>query len=215
MMAAVCYFYSQNAVQGGQSEQSVSLDVVASDSAADSTNKAASETSGINGFSENNTEWFNSSTESSVYTPSGERRSIVPTLIKVIVFLILVVAAIYAIMWFFKRKGKLSKSDDDYLRRVSTLPLGPGKSVEVVTLLDKGYLIGVTDGSINLISEITDTELIQAMNLDFDKRQNVKKPQTFEDVLEKFMPNGPRTNKNIYSETEKKVDNISRFLKKK
>ncbi|MCR4953687.1 MAG: flagellar biosynthetic protein FliO [Treponema sp.] len=202
MMAAVSYFYSQDTAQNVQTGAS---DVAASNSVV--------EAPGINGFSENNTDWFNSSTESSVYTSNGERRSIVPTLIKVIVFLILVVAAIYAIMWFFKRKGKIAKSDDDYLRRVSTLPLGPGKSVEVVTLLDKGYLIGVTDGSINLLSEITDTELIQAMNLDFDKRQNVKKPQTFEDVLEKFMPNGPRSNKNIYSETEKKVDNISRFLK--
>jgi len=198
-MVVICYFYSQNS---SEKTDSASL------------TETTSEESGINGFSENNTQWFlSSSSESSELETSQTRKSLLPTLIKVIVFLILVVAAIYAVMWFFRRKGKISKSDDDYLRRVSSLPLGPGKSVDVVTLLDKGYLIGVTDGSINLLSEIEDTELIQAMNLDFDKRKNSKGPLTFEDVLEKFMPNGPRTNKNIYSETEKKIDNISRFSK--
>lgn len=196
-MSVSSFIFSQNASE-------------ASDSVLTS---SESENSGINGFSENNTDWFSSSSDTTVYSNSNARKSLVPTLIKVIVFLILIVAAIYALMKFFKRKSNVSKSDNDYLRRVSTLNLGPGKSVEIVTLLDKGYMIGVTDGSINLLGEIEDTELIQAMNLDFDKRQNTKKPRTFEDVLEKFMPNGSRANKNIYSDSEQKVDNISRFLK--
>lgn len=131
------------------------------------------------------------------------------TFIKMILFLCLVVAAIYAVMWFFKKKLNNTKSDDDFLRRVSSLNIGPGKSVEIVTLLDNAYILGVTDSNINVIDQIEDKELIEALNLNFDKNQNVKKPMNFADVLDIFMPNGPR-NKNIYEDEERKVNNLSR-----
>lgn len=131
------------------------------------------------------------------------------TFIKMILFLCLVVAAIYAVMWFFKKKLNNTKSDDNFLRRVSSLNIGPGKSVEIVTLLDNAYILGVTDSNINVIDQIEDKELIEALNLNFDKNQNVKKPMNFADVLDIFMPNGPR-NKNIYEDEERKVNNLSR-----
>ena len=131
------------------------------------------------------------------------------TFIKMILFLCLVVAAIYAVMWFFKKKLNNTKSDDNFLRRVSSLNIGPGKSVEIVTLLDSAYILGVTDSNINVIDQIEDKELIEALNLNFDKNQNVKKPMNFADVLDIFMPNGPR-NKNIYEDEERKVNNLSR-----
>ena len=131
------------------------------------------------------------------------------TFIKMILFLCLGVAAIYAVMWFFKKKVNNTKSDDNFLRRVSSLNIGPGKSVEIVTLLDNAYILGVTDSNINVIDQIEDKELIEALNLNFDKNQNVKKPMNFADVLDIFMPNGPR-NKNIYEDEERKVNNLSR-----
>ena len=131
------------------------------------------------------------------------------TFIKMILFLCLVVAAIYAVMWFFKKKLNNTKSDDNFLRRVSSLNIGPGKSVEIVTLIDNAYILGVTDSNINVIDQIEDKELIEALNLNFDKNQNVKKPMNFADVLDIFMPNGPR-NKNIYEDEERKVNNLSR-----
>lgn len=131
------------------------------------------------------------------------------TFIKMILFLCLVVAAIYAVMWFFKKKVNNTKSDDNFLHRVSSLNIGPGKSVEIVTLLDNAYILGVTDSNINVIDQIEDKELIEALNLNFDKNQNVKKPMNFADVLDIFMPNGPR-NKNIYEDEERKVNNLSR-----
>jgi len=129
-------------------------------------------------------------------------------LIKTIVVLLLVVVAIYFLMRFFKRKNNVSKSDDDFMRRVSYLTLSPGKSVEIVTLLDHAYILGVTDSNINLLGEVEDKELIEAMNLNFDKKQNVKKPMNFSDVLDIFMPRGPRANTNIYQSAEDKVNNL-------
>ena len=70
-------------------------------------------------------------------------------------------------------------------------------------------MLGVTDSNINLIAEITDKEMISALNLNFDKKQNTKKPMNFSDVLEMFMPNSSRGNQNIYSESEQAVENMT------
>ena len=76
--------------------------------------------------------------------------------VRMILVLILVIVAIYALMKFFKKKSTEVKSSDDFLRSVSSLSFGPGKSVEIVTLIDKAYVLGVTEKSINLIAEIDD-----------------------------------------------------------
>ncbi len=130
-------------------------------------------------------------------------------IIKMIVVLALVVAALYAIMRFFKKKNNAVQSDDDFMRRVSSLNFAPGKSVEIVTLVDRCFMLGVTDSNINLIAEITDKEMISALNLNFDKKQNTKKPMNFTDVLEMFMPNASKNKKSIYSQTEEAVENIA------
>ena len=93
-----------------------------------------------------------------------------------VIVLIVVVLLIYAFFWFVKRKTNNNlKTDDDYLRRVAYLNIAPGKTVEVITLIDKAYLIGVTEDNISLLGEIDDKELITAMNLNSDKKSNIKK----------------------------------------
>ena len=134
------------------------------------------------------------------------------TFFKMIFFLLLVCVALYFVMRFFKNRSNDTKSDDEFLRRVSTLNLGPGKAVEVVTLIDNAYILGVTDSNISVIDKIEDKELIEALNLNFDKKQNVKKPMNFSDMLDIFMPNGPR-NKNIFEDEEKKITNLSKKSK--
>ncbi len=141
----------------------------------------------------------------SVTTKTGTAKMI----IKMIVALVLVIAALYGIMLFFKKKNNPTQSDDDFMRRVSSLNFAPGKSIEVITLVDRCFMLGVTDSNINLIAEITDKEMISALNLNFDKKQNTKKPMNFSDVLDIFMPNGPRNNRNVYRNTEQAVDNLN------
>ena len=129
---------------------------------------------------ESNSSYFNSaSTETQNSNGEYKAPSTAGFLIKTIVALLLVVAAIYGIMLFFKKKNNVAKSDDDFLRRVSSLTFAPGKSVEIVTLLDHAYILGVTDSNINLLGQVEDKELIEAMNLNFDKKQNVKKRIVF------------------------------------
>ena len=63
--------------------------------------------------------------------------------LRVILVLALIVGCIYFVLWLIKRGMKISPSDDPFLRKVSTLDLAPGKSVQIVSLVDKAYMLGL------------------------------------------------------------------------
>lgn len=133
--------------------------------------------------------------------------STVGMFVRMIIVLIIVVGLIYGVLWFIKKKTNVVKTDDDYLRRAAYINIAPGKTVEVITLIDKAYLIGVTEDNITMLGEIHDEELIKAMNLTADKKNNTKKPSSFADVLDMFLiKKGGQ--KNVFSETEQQVDTI-------
>lgn len=133
--------------------------------------------------------------------------STVGMFVRMIVVLIIVVALIWGVLWFIKKKTNVIKTDDDYLRRAAYINIAPGKTVEVITLIDKAYLIGVTEDNITLLGEIHDDELIKAMNLSADKKNNTKKPATFADVLDMFLVK-KGGQKNIFSDSEEQVENM-------
>lgn len=139
--------------------------------------------------------------------------------VKMILVLAVVIAIIYAIVFLMKRGMKQPSENDPFLRNVTRLTLSPGKSVQVVTLVDHAYLVGVTDNNINLIAEITDKELIDTMNLYFDKKTNTRRPRSFSDVLDIFLRNTAASSvatekKSVFSESaENAVEAIKRQRK--
>jgi len=146
-------------------------------------------------------------TDSNNLTTQNKRPSTVLTFVRMIVALIIVVALIYGVLWFVKKKTNVVKTDDEYLRRAAYINIAPGKTIEVITLIDKAYLIGVTEDSITMLGEIDDDELIKAMNLTADKKTNIKKATSFSEVLDMFLIKGNKQ-KNIFSDSEKKVEDV-------
>lgn len=138
---------------------------------------------------------------------NGKKTSTVGVFVRMIIVLIIVVAMIYGVLWFIKKKTNVVKTDDDYLRRVAYINIAPSKTVEVITLIDKAYLIGVTEDNITLLGEIDDKELIEAMNLNADKKAKTKKPLNFAQVLDTFLVKGNKQ-KNIFSDAENQVGKI-------
>lgn len=137
--------------------------------------------------------------------------STIGVFVKMIVVLLIVIILIYSVFYFIKKKSNVVKDEDDFLRRAAYLNIAPGKTVEVITLIDKAYLIGVTEDSISMLGEIDDKELIQAMNLNADKKQNISKATNFAEVLEMFM-GGKNKKVNVYKDSENKLNN---FLNRK
>ena len=104
---------------------------------------------------------------------------------------VLVLAVVLALIWgffmFLKKASGTTDNSDPYLKKVASLTLAPGKFVFVVTLNSKGYLIGVSDNSVNLIAEVDDKELIDAMNLNAPQGFEGRKSGDFTSILGKFV----------------------------
>ncbi|MGP1457806.1 MAG: FliO/MopB family protein [Treponema sp.] len=127
---------------------------------------------------------------------------------RMILVLAAVVACIYGVLWLFKRSMRTQDGDDPFLRFVSSAPLGNGKSAAIITLVDRAYIVGVAENSVNLIAEVADKELVDAMNLYSDEHKNVKKPRSFADILDIFMPGGPRDKGGVFGSSQNKLSDM-------
>ena len=79
------------------------------------------------------------------------------------VFAVVLVMAYFAARYIGGRfnAARMSASGG---RVLENLPLGPNRSVCTVEIAGRVFLLGVTDHSINLLSEITDRELIEHLH---------------------------------------------------
>ena len=109
-----------------------------------------------------------------------------------------------------KKNVKARNDSDPFLRNVSQITLSPGKTINVITLQNTAYLIGVTDNNINLLGQVQDEQLINAMNLYSDQNNTVSKPKSFSEILEIFMPGSKNSQKqNIFqNESQSAADLI-------
>lgn len=136
--------------------------------------------------------------------------------VKMIFALAVVIGISWGIFHFLKKSIKSENDSDPFLRKVSQLTLSPGKSVQVITLQDNAFLIGVSDEQINLIGKIEDKELVNAMNLYADTNSKVEKPRSFREILDIFMPGSSKEPEmNIYEENlSNPVEEIKRQREK-
>ena len=132
--------------------------------------------------------------------------------LKMIFALAVVIGLSWGIFHFLKKSIKSENDSDPFLRKVSQLTLSPGKSVQVITLQDNAFLIGVSDEQVNLIGKIEDKELVNAMNLYADTNAKVEKPRSFREILDIFMPGSSKEpEQNIY---ETNLSNPAEEIKK-
>lgn len=141
--------------------------------------------------------------------------------IRVVLVLAIVIVCIYFVMNFMRKSvNGDADTNDPYLRKVAQVTLAPGKTVQIVTLLEKGYVLGVTDNNISLLSEIDDKELLNAMNISADKNSKDRRARNFSEVLEMFLPSKSSsttsaTKTNIYSESSESVSDFVKTQRRK
>lgn len=113
-------------------------------------------------------------------------------LFKVVLVLILLVVGIYAFFHFIKKADKSSVTVDSYIKNPSNYYFSPNKSVQIILVGDRAFLIGVTDQTINLISELNDKELIDSLKLESGKTQHTA-GTSFLSIFNKIMPSQKNT----------------------
>jgi len=134
---------------------------------------------------------FADDTSSNTDVSNYKAPSTVGVFVRMIIALVVVAGLIYWVLRIIKKKTNVTITEDDFLRRAASISVGNNQTVEVVTLIDRAYVIGVSEGKITLLDEITDEkerdkDLIESMNLNADKKQNTKKPVKFSEVLDMF-----------------------------
>ncbi len=124
--------------------------------------------------------------------------------IRMIFVLAVIIGLLYLFLRLYKKNKNVQQSEDPFLRLITSLSLGPGKSIYLLTVIDKAYLLGATDENINLLGQIDDKEVVEAMNVYADTHNQTEKPKNFNEILDMFVSGIKRSQKKESTKSTKK-----------
>ena len=98
--------------------------------------------------------------------PVPESGASVFVMLRMILVLALAALAIYGVVYFIKRMSKPQVARDPHLKVLARVPLSGDTFAAVLSVGAKAWLVGGGSGGLNLISEIDETESLEAMLID-------------------------------------------------
>lgn len=128
-------------------------------------------------------------------------------LIRALLVLVLLVAIIWLLLAFIKRRNAANAATNPHLKLYASLGLALNKHVHVVGLGQKAWLIGSSENSVQLIAEIDDQELIDQMRLEASHRTALDSnlPLSFLRLFSRYT--GRRATENSAEESLEKMKN--------
>ena len=102
--------------------------------------------------------------------------------VRMIFMLALVAAAIYGIVFLLKKASKRTPGNDPFLKVLATTQLSVNRYAQIISVGSKAWLVGTSESGVNLISEIEDKEILDAMLLE-DSRKQEQIPGRFSDFM--------------------------------
>ena len=120
------------------------------------------------------------------------------TFIRMLLVLALAAAAVYGIVFFIKRTSRKKDTEDPFLKVLANAHLGSNRYAHIVSVGDKAWLLGSSDGGVNLIGEIDDKDMINAMLLE-DSAKSEKNQSRFPDFLGMIRRFGAQAERNAPS----------------
>ena len=97
------------------------------------------------------------------------------SILRVLLTLVVVAAAIYGLVFLLKRTSKGDTGKDPFLKILARTQLGVNRSVYVLSVGPNAWLVGAAENGVNLIAEITDKETLDAMFLE-ESRKSAESP---------------------------------------
>jgi len=104
------------------------------------------------------------------------------TAVRMVLALALAAAAVYGVVFFIKRSSRKNNAEDPFLKVLANAHLGFNRYAHIVSIGDKAWLLGSSDGGVNLIGEIDDKDVINAMLLE-DSTKGERNQSRFPDFL--------------------------------
>lgn len=118
--------------------------------------------------------------------PSVEEESYTWLVVKTLIVLGALIGGFYYFFRFVTKKTGIQTLGRDVIKILSVVPVGQNKFLQVVDLAGKVMVIGVSDSSINLITEIKDKDEIDRIRLMSSKSSPVQ-PGGFQDYISKYI----------------------------
>ena len=150
----------------------------------------------------------------------AENRSVFGLVLQMIFALALIIFLAWGLIRFFGRSLNTS-FQGRWVRVIDQVSMGANRSISVVEIGGRSFLIGITDHGISLLTEIEDPELIQEMivaNLDQNNQASLEPTMIWEQVKRRLMPvrehSEPRHDfAKIFDQRLKRMDSISERMK--
>lgn len=98
------------------------------------------------------------------------------TILQMVLVLALVAGAVYGVVFFLKRLSRPGVQKNPHLRILAAAHLGSNRFVHVIAVGSQAWLIGAGEGGVSLISEITDSEAVDALLLEASEKSAEAEP---------------------------------------
>lgn len=97
---------------------------------------------------------------------AGEPTGGIGTFVETILILTLFLGALYALFRFIQKKKGTTATGESSIKLLSSRSLGGSRMLQLVEVGEQVFFIGVGDGSVNLIAEISDRETVDQLRME-------------------------------------------------
>lgn len=116
------------------------------------------------------------------FGPQVEEESVIWMIFKTLIVLALFVGGFYMFYKFVTQKAGLQVSGHEAIKILSMVPVGPNRSLQLIDVAGKVYLLGISESGISMLTEIKDREEIDRIRL-LSSRSTPIKELTFQDFI--------------------------------
>lgn len=92
------------------------------------------------------------------------------TALRMVLVLALAAAAVYGVVFFLKKMARPAEGQDPFLKVLASAHLGSNRFVHVVSLGERAWLVGASDGGVSSLGEVEDRETLDALFLEESRR---------------------------------------------
>jgi flagellar protein FliO/FliZ len=119
--------------------------------------------------------------ESAAPAPAPARASSAFAIFRMFLVLVLAAAAIYGLVYIFKRASRRSEVKNPHLKVLASTHLGLNRYAHVLSLGSKAWLVGAAEGGVNLIDEIEDKDILDVLLMEDSQKTAGAAPGRFID----------------------------------
>jgi flagellar biogenesis protein FliO len=110
--------------------------------------------------------------------------------VRMIIILAAIIGVIYLLFWLLRKGAGKKVQENDLIRVLGSKSLGTTRNLHLVEVGTSIYLVGASDGGVELIAEVTDKESLDSVRLQAAEQAPAKRRGFQQMLAEIFTPAG-------------------------